>query len=63
MIIVELIGVALNQDEHTCNSYTVKSNNGSKGSQVIQSNQDMHVYGIWWIGEYMVAKLNSIFAL
>ena len=63
MIIVQLIGVTLNKDEHTCNSYIVKSNNGSKESQVIQSNQDVHVYGIWWIGEYMVANFNSIFAL
>ena len=53
MIIVELIEVALNKAEHTCNSYIVKSNNGSKESQVIQSNQDMHVYGIWWMGVYI----------
>jgi len=32
--------------EYTCNSHIVKSNNGSKESQVIQSNQDVHVYAI-----------------
>ena len=31
--------------EHTCNAYIVKSNNGSKESLVIQSNQDVHVWG------------------
>jgi len=43
-----------NKDEHTCNSYIVKSNNGSIENQGIQSNQDVHVYGIWWIGVYIV---------
>jgi len=43
-----------NKDEHTCNSYIVKSNNGSIENQGIQSNQDMYVYGIWWIGVYIV---------
>ena len=39
---------------HTCKAYIVKSNNGSKEQQVIQSNQDVHVYGyIWWC-EYVV---------
>jgi len=31
--------------EHTCNTYIVKSNLGSKESRVIQSNQYVHVYG------------------
>ena len=35
-----------NKDEHTCNSYIVKSNNGSTENQGIQSNQDIRVYGI-----------------
>ena len=43
-----------NKDEHTCISYNVKSNNGSTENQGIQLNQDVHVYGIWWIGAYMV---------
>jgi hypothetical protein len=43
-----------NKDEHTCNSYIVKSNNGSIENRGIQSNQDVHVYGIWWIGAYMI---------
>jgi len=43
-----------NKDEHTCNSYIVKSNNGSTENQGIQSNQDVHVYGIWQIGVYIV---------
>ena len=43
-----------NKDEHTCNSYIVKSNNGSIENRGIQSNQDVHVYGIWWIGVYIV---------
>jgi len=41
------------KDEHPCNSYIVKSNNGSTENQDIQSNQDVHVYGIWWIGVYI----------
>jgi len=36
-----------NKDEHTCNSYIVKSYNGSIENQGIQSNQDVHVYEIW----------------
>jgi hypothetical protein len=44
-----------NRKEHTCNTYIVKSNLGSKESLVIQSNQDVHVYRIWRI--YMVANL------
>jgi len=43
-----------NKDEHTCNSYIVKSNNGSIENKGIQSNQDVCVYGIWWIGVYIV---------
>ena len=43
-----------NKDEHTCNSYIVKSNNGSIENQGIQSNQDVCVYGKWWIGAYIV---------
>ena len=40
--------------EHTCNAYIVKSSNGSKEKNVIQSNQDVHVCGIfggyiWWL--------------
>ena len=42
--------------EHTCNAYIVKSNNGSKESWVIQSNQDVHMCGYTrWI--YVVANL------
>jgi hypothetical protein len=51
-----------NKEEHTCSSYIVKSNNRSKESKVTQSNQDVHVYDIWWIGVYMVANPNSTFA-
>jgi hypothetical protein len=51
-----------NKEEHTYSSYIVKSNNGSKESKVIQSNQDVHMYRIRWIGVYMVANPNSIFA-
>jgi len=43
-----------NKDEHTCNSYIVKSINGSIENQGIQSNQDVHVYRIWWIVVYVV---------
>jgi len=43
-----------NKDEHTCNSSIVKPNNGSTESQSIQSNQDVCVYEIWWIGVYKV---------
>jgi len=42
-----------NKDKHTCNSYIVKSNNGSTDNRDIQSNQDVYVYGIWWIGAYI----------
>ena len=40
--------------EHTCNAYIVKSSNGSKEKNVIQSNQDVHMCGIfggyiWWL--------------
>jgi len=43
-----------NKDEHTCNSYILKSNNGSIENRGIQSNQDVYVYEIWWIGAYIV---------
>ena len=43
-----------NKDEHTCITYIVKSNNGSTENRGIQSNQDVYVYGIWWIGAYIV---------
>ena len=33
--------------EHTYNAYIVKSNNGSKKKSVMQSNQDVHVCGIF----------------
>ena len=55
--------MALNKDKHTCNSYIVKPNNGSIDNRVIQSNQDVHVCGIWWISVYVVANSNSTFAL
>jgi len=41
-------------DEHTCISYIVESKNGSIENRDIQSNQDVYVYGIWWIGVYIV---------
>jgi len=43
-----------NKDEHTCNSYIVKSNNGSTKNRGIQLNQDVRVYGVWWIRVYIV---------
>jgi len=43
-----------NKDEHTCISCIVKSNNGSTENRDIQSNQYVYVYGIWWIGVYIV---------
>ena len=50
-----------NKDKHTCKTYIVKSNNGSIENQGIQSNHDVHVYGIWRIDIYVVfvAKPNS----
>ena len=34
---------------HTCITYIAKSKTGSKEKkQVIQSDQDVHVYGLWW---------------
>ena len=60
---MELIGVAITRFKHTCNSYVVKSNNGSTENRGIQSYQDVHVYGIWWIGVYEVANPNSTYAL
>ena len=35
-----------NKDKHTCNECIVKSTNGSRENQGIQSNQGVHVYGI-----------------
>jgi len=35
-----------NKDRHTCNACIVKSINGSIENRGIQSNQDVHVYGI-----------------
>jgi len=43
---------ANNKDMHTCNACIVKSTNGSIENRGIQSNQGVHVYGIWWIGEF-----------
>jgi len=40
------------KDRHTCNACIVKSTNGSIENRGIQSNQGVHVYGIWWIGEF-----------
>jgi len=57
---VELIG-ALIKDKHTCNACIVKSTNGSTENRGIQSNQGVHVYGIWWIGVFVVFLANSNF--
>ena len=46
-VYVEFIGREML--EHTCNAYIIKSNLGSKESRVIQSNQDVHLCGIWWL--------------
>ena len=48
--------------EHTCNTYFVKSNFGSKESCVIQSNQDVHVCGCM-VDVYMVTNLILLFSL
>jgi len=50
-----------NKDKHTCNVCIVKSTNGSIKNRGIQSNQDVHVYGIWWIGEFVVLVANFYF--
>jgi len=52
---------ANNKDRHTCNACIVKSTNGSIENQGIQSNQCVHVYGIWWIGEFVVFVANFYF--
>ena len=44
---------ANNKDRQTCNACIVKSTNGSIENQGIQSNQDVHVYGIWWMGVFV----------
>jgi hypothetical protein len=43
---VEFIGRGKTR-EHTCNAYSVKSNNGSKEKNMVQLNQDVHVCGIF----------------
>jgi hypothetical protein len=48
--------------EHTCNTYIVKSNLRSKESRVIQSNQDVHVYGCM-VDIYVVASLILLYSL
>jgi hypothetical protein len=48
--------------EHTCNTYIVKSNDGSNESSAIQSNQDVHVCGCM-VDIYMVANLNLLCSL
>ena len=40
-------------DKHTCNACIVKSTIGSIENRGIQSNQGVHVYGIWWIGVFV----------
>ena len=52
---------ANNKDRHTCNACIVKSTNGSIENQGIQSNQDLHVYGIWWMGAFVVFVANFYF--
>ena len=38
-----------------------KVNNGSIENRGIQSNQGVHVYGIWWIGVFVVFVANLYF--
>ena len=52
---------ANNKDNHTCNACIVKSTNGSTKNRGIQSNQGVHVYGIWWIGVFLVFVANLYF--
>ena len=52
---------ANNKDRHTCNACIVKLTNGSIENRGIQSNQDVHVYGIWWIGAFVVFVANFYF--
>ena len=35
--------------------------NGCIENRGIQSNQDVHVYGIWWIGAFVVSVANFYF--
>ena len=41
---------ANNKGKHACNACILKSTYGSTENRGIQSNQGVHVYGIWWIG-------------
>ena len=50
-----------NKDRHTCNAFIMKSTNGSIENRGIQSNQDVHVYGIWWIVAFVVFVANFYF--
>jgi len=52
---------ANNRVRHTCNACIVKSTNGSIENRDIQSNQGVHVYGIWWIGAFVVFVANFYF--
>ena len=58
---VELIGVPITRIGILGNACIVKSTNGSIENQGIQSNQDVHVYGIWWMGAFMVFVANFYF--
>jgi hypothetical protein len=50
---------ANNKDKH--NACIVKSTNGSIENRGKQSNQGVHVYGIWWISKFVVFVANSYF--
>ena len=52
---------ANNKDKHACNAYIVKSTNGSTENWSMQSNQGVHVYGIWWIGIFVIFVANLYF--
>jgi len=52
-----------NKNRHTNNACVVKSTNGSIENRDIQLNQDVHVYGIWWIGAFVVFVANFYFNL
>ena len=52
---------ANNKDRHTYNACIIKSTNGSIENRGIQSNQDVHVYGIWWMGAFVVFVANFYF--
>jgi len=59
---VELIGVPITRiGIYTCNACIVKSTNGSIENRGIQSNQDVHVYGIRWMGVVVVFVANFYF--